>query len=192
MSSALKRSKRFWFVCSFFLAFLFSTNSFSHSFFQQSSFIPLAGIVKVKPDKNQNKSFSQLRLTKEDQEIITYIITSMAENSKLWLLMHRSELNEQGDKINGVHPLVFLTVIMKDEYLKKVCMPAIFDDYFKRNGFLDGITPNMTVETQKGRTQKYLKDFLKEIQMSPSHHDALLEFINAKNWEGFILYLIQH
>ncbi|PIS01175.1 MAG: hypothetical protein COT84_03705 [Chlamydiae bacterium CG10_big_fil_rev_8_21_14_0_10_35_9] len=192
MSSSLKCSKRFWFVSAFFLAFLFSNNSFSHSIFQQSSFIPLAGIVKVKPDKNQNKSFSQLRLTKEDQEIITYIITSMAENSKLWLLMHRSELNEQGDKINGVHPLVFLTVIMKDEYLKKVCMPAIFDDYFKRNGFLDGITPNMTVETQKGRTQKYLKDFMKEIQMSLTHHDALLELINTKNWEGFVLYLIQH
>lgn len=167
--------------------------SFQFQNMQHSGFyLPVAGLVKVKPDKDKNKPFKDLRCTEEDKETITYIIASMGTKSWTWLWMHEGELNKKGDEISGVHPLKFLSVVFQDEYLKKVCMPSIFKSSLKRNGFLDGLAPNMTKEAQKGKLQKYLKDFMKEINLDASHTDALMEFIEQKDWHGFVYYLTQN
>lgn len=150
----------------------------------------IGGLVKVKPEKNE--PFSNLRLTNIDKENITFIITSMGEQGKLWLLVHKSELSEKGDKIQGVHPLKFLAVIFKDEYLKKVCMPTILNDYYKKKNFIEGLGASMTREAQKGKIQKYMPDFLMEINLDKKHSEKLLEFVEARNWEGFVWYIVKH
>ena len=106
----------------------------------------LAGLIKVKPEKNE--PFQNLRLTKDDVENITYIITSLGEQGKLSLLVNKGELQRRGELIQGVHPLKFLTVVIKDNHLKKFCMPEILNDYFKKKNFLDGLGANMTKEAQ--------------------------------------------
>jgi hypothetical protein len=148
----------------------------------------LGGLVKVKPEKNE--PFTELRLTNEDKTNITFIIKNMGEQGKLWLLVHKSELNEVGDKIQGVHPLKFITVIANNKYLKKVCMPVILNDYFKKKNFIEGLGANMTKEAQKGKIQKYMPDFLKEINFDDNHSTKLLEYTKARDWEGFIWYIV--
>lgn len=159
---------------------------------QSGLYLPLAGFIKIKPDRNKNKSFKQLKCTEKDKENITYIITSMGENSKFALLGNKAELDKRGDEILDVHPLKFLSVVFQDEYLKKVCIPNILDDYFKRTNFIKRLGANMTLETQKGTVQKYLKDFMKEIHLTLSHFDALMEFVEERDWRGFVTYLSQN
>jgi len=151
--------------------------------------LPIGGLIKVKPEKNE--PFSKLRLTNKDKENITFIITCMGEQGKLWLLVHKNELNERGDKIQGVHPLKFLAVIFSDEYLKKVCMPTILNDYFKKKNFIEGLGANMTKEAQKGKVQKYLAEFLNEIKLDKKHSKKLLEFVKTRDWEGFVWYIVR-
>jgi len=150
----------------------------------------LSSLIKVKPEKNE--PFHNLRLTNQDKENITYIITSLGEQGKLTLLVNKSELTRRGDLIQGVHPLKFLTVVFKDEYLKKVCMPAILKDYFKKKNFLDGLGANMTREAQKGKLQKYMPDFLNEINLSSEHSENLLKFVETRDWEGFIRHIVNN
>jgi len=150
----------------------------------------LSGLIKVKPEKNE--PFQNLRLTKDDVENITYIITSLGEQGKLSLLVNKTELQRRGELIQGVHPLKFLTVVFKDNHLKKFCMPEILNDYFKKKNFLDGLGANMTKEAQKGKIQKYMPDFLGEINLSPKHQNNLLKFVEERNWEGFVRYIVNN
>ncbi len=150
----------------------------------------LGSLVKVKPEKNE--PFHNLRLTEQDKENITYIITSLGEQGKLTLLVNKSELTRRGDLIQGVHPLKFLTVVFRDEYLKKVCMPEILKDYFKKKNFLDGLGANMTKEAQKGKIQKYMPDFLSEINLNSKHSESLLKFVEIRDWEGFVRYIVNN
>ena len=150
----------------------------------------LGGLIKVKPEKNE--PFQNLRLTNEDVENITFIIISLGEQGKLSLLVNKTELQRRGELIQGVHPLKFLTVVFKDRHLKKFCMPEILNDYYKKKNFLDGLGSNMTKEAQKGKIQKYMPDFLNEINLNSQHMNNLLKFVEARNWEEFVRYIINN
>lgn len=169
------------------------SSPFQFTNIQQSGIcLPVMGFIKIKPDKNKNKSFKNLRCTEQDKENITYIITCMGEKGKFWLLGNKGDLDRRGDEILDVHPLKFLSVVFQDEYLKKVCVPEILNDYFKRSNFISRLGANMTKEAQKGTLQKYLKDFMKEVHLDSSHFNALMEFVEERDWRGFVSYLSQN
>jgi hypothetical protein len=147
----------------------------------------MASIIKKPPAKAVETSYEELVCTEQDRMNIYEIISTMAEKGKLGLLFQQNHLREIGAQINHVHPLKFLATIFKDPHLKS-CMYYIWDDYFKRNGFLDGLGPSLTREAEKGKLELYLKDFAMDINISG---ETLKAYIDVRDWENMVLFLIQ-
>ncbi len=146
-----------------------------------------ASIIKKPPSKPVETSYASLECTEKDQANIHHIISTMAENGKLSLLFQQGSLREVGASINHVHPLKFLAVIFKSPYLK-TCMGQIWNDYFKRNGFLDGLAPSLTREAETGRLHIYLRDFASDVGANVDHVKA---YFDVRDWENLVLFLIQ-
>lgn len=146
-----------------------------------------ASIFKKKPEKQSKLAYGQLICTPEDVEKIHTIITAMGEKSKLALLFQKSELRELGNQITHVHPLKFLAVIFKDPQLKSH-MQIVWNDYFKRNGFMEDLAPALSREAEAGKLDIYLDAFSKDVGVPKEHVKA---YFDVHDWENFVLYLIQ-
>ena len=66
-------------------------------------------------------------------------------------------------------------------------MAVIWDDYFKRNGFLDGLAPSLEREAEKGKIQLYLPDLASDIS-TPQEH--IKPYADVHDWENMVLFLI--
>ena len=95
------------------------------------------------PANKKSDSYADLTCTEEHQKTIYEIITTMDEYGKLSLLFKKGHLESLGALIKEVHPLKFLSTIVTNPRLRS-CLNGIFDDYFKRNGFMDGIGPSLS------------------------------------------------
>jgi hypothetical protein len=146
----------------------------------------LGSIIKFPPNKGPGETYVDLVCTDEDQANIYEIISTIADNGKLSLLLKQSYLKNLGAQVNHVHPLKFLSTIFTNHTLKEQ-MYDIFDDYFKRNGFLDGLVPSLNREADKGKLEQYVGDFSKDLELSPEN---LLPFFQKRDWENFVRYLI--
>ncbi len=146
-----------------------------------------ASIIKKTPTKGVETLYKDLPYTEQDRAHIYEIISTMAEKGKLGLLFQQNHLRELGAHINHVHPLKFLASIFKDPYLKS-SMYYIWNDYFKRNGFLEGLAPSLTREAEKGKLDMYIKDFAADLGISA---EAVKTYFDARDWENLVLFLIQ-
>lgn len=144
-------------------------------------------IIKKPPPKPMETTWAELICTEQDRANIHEIISTVAEKNKLSLLFQQNYLREKGAQINHVHPLRFLGVIFSDPHLK-TCMFYIWDDYFKRNSFMADLAAALTREADKGKLHPYLSDFAKEIRLPP---EALKSYFDSREWENFVLFLIQ-
>ena len=139
------------------------------------------------PSKGDEVTYKDLPCSDQDRSYIFEIITTMAENGKISLLLKQNHLKQMGAQINHVHPLKFLSTIFTNDRLKE-CMVPIFDDYFKRNGFMDGLGPSLTVESEKGKLESFLPEFANEVQIPA---DALRPYFQSRDWEGLVRQLMQ-
>jgi hypothetical protein len=147
----------------------------------------MASIIKKPPVKTAELAYKDIPCTEEHKACIYEIISTMAENSKLSLLFNQSHLKGLGDQISDVHPMKFLSTIFNDPHLK-MCMNLIWNDYFKRNGFLDGLGPSLTREMEKGKLTMHIPDFAQDVGVEAEH---LRPYFNAQDWENLVLFLIQ-
>lgn len=147
---------------------------------------PIERSFIIKPKPREEAPYDKLYCDDKDKTTISEIISSMAEHGKFWLLRHRSHMNELGDSIRHVHPLKFMEVIFTSEYLT-ACMREVFDDYFKRNGFLDGIGETLTMKAKVGELDRYIKDFAKAVN---APLEAVQPYFTSMDWEGLIRYLM--
>lgn len=145
----------------------------------------LASIIKFPPE-NKVESYKDLVCRDVDQAIIYEIITTMAANNKLSLLLKKNYMQNLGAQINHVHPLKFLSTIIMHPHLN-ACLYEVFDDYFKRNGFMDGIGPSLSREAEKGKLTQHIGDFCVEVN-NPREH--LEKYFHANDWEGLVRFLI--
>ena len=151
--------------------------------------VPLASFIKVpKPNSGGDPAYNELVCTEQDQENISFIILTMAGNGKLSLLFKKSELNAIGAKISHVHPLKFLGTVFSNPKLKE-CMRDIYRDYFKWNGFMDGLGPSLTTQVHQNKINQYLDAFAKECAVPAQD---LVGYIESKDWEGMVRYLMIH
>lgn len=146
-----------------------------------------ASIIKKPPVKVTEPSYKDLVCTESQKACIYEIISTMADNSKLSLLFKQNHLKSLGDQISDVHPMKFLSTIFSDYYLK-ICMINIWNDHFKRNGFLDGLGPSLTREMEKGKLLFHLADFGAEIGVS---EEAMRPYFESQDWENLVAFLIQ-
>jgi hypothetical protein len=146
-----------------------------------------ASIIKFPPTKTEDLAYNDLVCTEQDKANIYEIIVTMAEKPKLKLLFIQDHLKQIGAQINHVHPLRFLGTIFSNSRLKE-SMFTIFDDYFKRNGFMDGLGPSLTNEAEKGKLDQYLNDFSMEVNASPNE---IHPHFKSRDWESLVRYLMQ-
>lgn len=142
--------------------------------------LPIAQIVRIPPGGQKDPAYKNLICTEEDKALIFELITTLSDNSKFTLLMKQSHLRQLGAQINHVHPFKFLGAIFSHPRLK-TGMRNVFDDYFKRNGFMDGLGPSLSREASKGKLFQYLDDFAAEVNVSST---ALKELFGSRNWAG--------
>lgn len=154
--------------------------------YELSSFSALLASMIKFPPENKVEGYKNLVCRDIDQAIIYEIITTMAANNKLSLLMKKSYMQNLGAQINHVHPLKFLSTIVAHPQLN-ACLFEVFDDYFKRNGFMDGLGPNLSRESEKGKLAQYIGDFCAEVNTPREHLDR---FFVANDWEGLVRFLI--
>lgn len=153
--------------------------------------LPMAGeasIIKFPPGGGKVEAgYKDLVCTDQDKATIYEIITTIAENSKLSLLLKQSHLKQLGAQINHVHPLKFLSTIFANPRLK-MCMYDIFNDYFKRNGFMDGLVPSLQKEAERGKLAVLLPEFATEVS-APA--DAIKPYVDAMDWDNLVRFLMQ-
>lgn len=148
---------------------------------------PLASIIKIPPpDSNKEIPYSELVCNEADKQNIGYIIMTMAENGKLSLLFKQSELKRIGAEINHVHPLKFLETIFSNPTLKD-CMREIHHDYFKWNGFMDGLVPSLNNQSDQGKLMQYVKEFAKSTNSVP---EEIAPYFQSRDWENLVRYLM--
>lgn len=148
-----------------------------------------ASIIKITPkdkDKEKDPTFQELVCTDEDVAKITEIVTTIADTNKLSLLFKQTHLRELGAQINHVHPLKFLSTVFSNPHLK-TCMFYIWNDSFKRSGFIDGLGPSLTRESDKGKLAQYLPDFSKEVGASQKDMQV---YVDQRDWDNFVVFLI--
>lgn len=148
----------------------------------------LASIIKFPPPDGAkgDLTYAQLVCTEQDMAFIYEIITTMDENGKLALLFKQGHLKQLGAQINHVHPLKFLSTIFKNPDLRK-CMKGIEADYFKWNGFMDGLGPSFNKEADKGKLESYLKDFADDLGIPA---EGMRKYFQNKDWDGLARHIM--
>jgi hypothetical protein len=146
----------------------------------------LAAIIKLPPNPGVDVAYVDLVCTDEDRANIEELIKSIADNSKFSLLLNQNHLKNIGAQINHVHPLKFLAVAVSSEQLKGHLI-QIFDDYFKRNGFMDGLGQSLTREAEKKKIELYLPAFAEEIGVP---QESMHSYIQSRDWEGLLQFLM--
>lgn len=151
---------------------------------------PVASIIKIPPADSGSKeiTYNELICTEADKANIAYIIQTLAENGKLSLLFKQGELKRLGAEINHVHPLKFLETIFANPALK-ACMRDISNDYFKWNGFLDGLVPSLTNQANQNKLAQHLNEFAKKTETNPKE---LAPYFQSQDWENLVRYLMNH
>jgi len=146
------------------------------------------GIIQFPPaGGGSDIAYKDLVCTEEDRAKIYEIVSTIANNPKLSLLFSQSHLRQLGQEINHVHPLKFLATVFSNSELKS-SMYYVFDDGFKRSGFMDGLGPSLDRESQKGKLAMYLKDFAAEVSVSP---ESLQEYFKSRDWDNMVRFLIR-
>ncbi|MEN9654668.1 MAG: hypothetical protein RL235_780 [Chlamydiota bacterium] len=144
-------------------------------------------MIKITPPSPDDVAYTQLVCTDEDKANIYELITTMAEHGKLSLLMKQGHLKGIGAQINHVHPLKFISTVITNDRLKS-CMGSIFDDYFKRINFMDGLGSSLSREAERGKLEKYMSEFAKEVNVPTEN---IRSFFRDRDWEGLVRYLMQ-
>ncbi len=145
----------------------------------------IATMIKF-PVEDKSPAYADLVCTQQDQANIYEIITQLADNGKISLLFKKGYIEDLGDQIQHVHPLKFLSTIVIHPHLNS-CLYEVFDDYFKRNGFMNGIGPRLTKEAEKGKLNQYIADFAGEVKIP---QDRLMKFFKNQDWEGLVRFFI--
>lgn len=120
-------------------------------------------------------------LTESDKENIRYIITTLATNSSISLIIYKKKLEQAGNRLNNVHPLTFLSYIFTDRtlgrYVKKIHgMP--WREFAKgMAGSLNSAAKNNDLPDAA------ISDFLKSIGVQ---RNALENTIKQARWYEFI------
>ncbi|HSX38891.1 MAG TPA: hypothetical protein VLE95_08760 [Chlamydiales bacterium] len=145
-------------------------------------FVHLGSIINIPKNPKADVAYKDLVCTEQDKSYIIELVTTIAENNKFSLLLKQTYLKNIGVQINHVHPLKFLSVAVSSDFLKS-CVIQIFDDYFKRNGFMDGLGPSLTREAEKGKLENYLADFSKEVSVPLEN---IRPYVETRDWESLV------
>ncbi len=156
----------------------------------------LEGVVveKIEPESDTLITMSPNRdfhaaMTAREQEDITYIVTTLSDQSIAKLLLYKTSLDQAGDRILHVHPLNFLSFVFSHEELK-VKVRNIKSKGWVWKQFIGGLKNSLNDEYHKGNMLPEFYDVFIEkvgIDMVKIQHFTL-----SAKWDDFVHALIKH
>jgi len=121
--------------------------------------------------------------SKEDCAKVADIITTLANNGKLSLLMsHKKRLEQLGDELTNVNPLQFLQIILEDPTLKD-CLRRVEKDHFKWSNFTSSMGQKLDSFKKTKDFPAKLKKFCNDLKIPI---DAVTPYLQNKDYKGFI------
>ncbi len=143
-------------------------------------------IVTSEGDVVEVDPFDTLPISNNEREIISYIITNMAEKNIFELAFDKKKMEDKGKRIHHVHPLRFMGHICSNHDLKR-SLKRIKKSSFKWDAFIDGFAKRMKEESSRNNLMMYVCGFAKEVNANP---DKVTYYIQKKDWEGLVRYLM--
>jgi len=145
-------------------------------------------IVRIPTNKPKDESYESLVCSEHDKACIHEIVTTLGEKGKFYLLFNQGHLKDLGTQVEHLHPLKFMSSIFSYQHLMSH-MADIFDDYFKRTGFMDGLGPSLTLEAGRNKLNQYLDKFAQEINVPL---EKMAPYFRSHDWEGLVEFLIDY
>jgi hypothetical protein len=143
--------------------------------------------------------YSSLRWTAEDRRKIKEIITCMGQHGLgeigfIYFISYaptfrKYEREMESTKVESepLHPLKFLETVFAEPTLAKY-MPALFDNFYLRVGFMAGVNKGMNREMDRNNVEPFIEPFCLRTGASA---DEIRPLIQAREWEKFVRCLIE-
>ena len=132
-------------------------------------------------------SYADLSYTPDNIADIADLLETLSTRSTLGLLGERSRLNTLGKRIDHVHPLKFLEIIMTDEHLRS-CLREVDSSFFKRAAFMRGLGKSFKAKAKLGQIQPYVQDFSKAVKIP---EESLQPYFRDEDWKGLVKHLLE-
>ncbi len=138
-------------------------------------------------------SYDKLPVTDAEVQIIYQIIDTVGTTNALFLAPKYFELKELGNKVQHVHPLKFLGVVLTNPHLKQ-CLINMEESNLKWKGFLSGSgkTPGFIAKCEREYARNnfapYIVGFCQTVK---AHPDQVRMLIEKKEWEKLARMLVK-
>lgn len=120
---------------------------------------------------------------------IRFIILTLGNEPVIKLKNYKPQLEEAGNRLDEVHPLIFWRVIFTDEKLTS----AIHNIYKRKKvwkSFIKGMGKSLDEAVQRNNlNHEYIEDFAKQIKIDIK---IIKKPIEKKDWEEFAKSLLTH
>lgn len=128
-------------------------------------------------------------LTAQEEKDIAYIVNTLSDQPTAKLLIHKSALDQAGDRINHVHPLNFLGFIFSHKELK-VKIRNIKSKGWVWKTFTGGVKTSLNEEHQKGNLlPEYYETFVGKVGIPMN---KIERYVLGALWDEMINALIKH
>lgn len=129
--------------------------------------------------------FEDLPLQEWEKQVITFIITEMAEKNVFQLLLEKREMEKKGKKINHVHPLRFIGYVCSDTKLKKA-VRVFRKNPFKWDNFINGFSGRMREEHARNNLLRFAPSFSRHLQ---ADEVTVFTYLQQTDCDGLVRYL---
>ncbi len=144
-----------------------------------------AGIT-ARAKKTQWRDYDE-PVAKQEKKDITYIVTTLGNESLISIGTAKSSLKKAGDRIDHLHPLRFLMTVFTDERLK-AGIHAIRDrGGWIWSGFIDGLVGSLNEEGGRKNLLQFVPDFASKVKIDP---ELILPALQQGKWSDFVNILI--
>jgi len=137
-------------------------------------------------------SFNSLKLSPDDKNCIKFIVENLATKGKSELLMMSYKLSAQGNKINDVHPLKFMSYVFSEKKIKNDYLPLILSDKFKKMSFMSGLSKKLEKVNNDNLLKPYLVEFMNSSKIPLSKKNKLESLIDEKKWHDFFSFALKN
>jgi hypothetical protein len=147
----------------------------------------LDSVIALIHAPDADASYDELACSAGDQKNIARLITLLGETPTWYIMRYSLELIQIGREIANVHPMKFLSTILRDpklaEHLKSI------HSSIKWNIVMLGLYKSFQFQHDHGRLLPYLDAFAAEVHASA---EALRPMIEAQEWEKMALFLLEN
>jgi hypothetical protein len=131
--------------------------------------------------------FDYWNILPDDLRTFEYIITTVGNTNMFFLWPQQSKLEKLGDDIYHIHSLKSLIHLFSNRELT-ISLNHMFNNYFKRSKFVEGIAKKMLELDEKGLVEPYFEEFAHQLRVVP---DLIRPYFESRDWNNLIKVLLK-